>query len=106
MLRQSTVALATALVAGAAAFAPAAHADRVGFNVSIGGPGYALSVGNGPYWGGYRPYHHRHYWRAPYVAYVAPPVVYAPVVYPAPRVVYRAPYVRYPVVRGPVYYGY
>jgi len=104
MLRRSTIALGTALIAGAAAFAPAAHADRVGFNVSIGGPGYALSVGNGPYWGGYyRPYH-RAYWRAPYVA---PPVVYAPVVYPAPRVIYRAPYVRYPVVvRGPVYYGY
>jgi len=100
MLRRTTqLALGTALVACAAAFAPAAHADRVGFNVSIGGPGYAVSVGNGPYWG-YRPYH-RHYWRGPYVA---PPVVY---VAQPPRVVYRAPYVRYPVVvRAPVYYDY
>ena len=103
MLRRTTqLAFGTALVAAAAAFAPTAHADRVGFNVSIGGPGYAVSVGNGPYWGYrpyYRPHYPRHYWRAPYVA---PRVVYVP-----PRVVYRAPYVRYPaIVRGPVYYDY
>lgn len=106
MLRRTThIALGTALVAAAATFAPAAHADRVGFSVSIGGPGYAVAFGNAPYWG------HRHYY-APYrpyyrPAYVVPPVVYEPqVVYVAPRVVYRAPYVRYPVVRGPIYYGY
>jgi hypothetical protein len=107
MLRRTThIAIGTALLAAAAAFAPAAHADRVGFNVSIGGPGYGVSFGNAPYWGGYR---YRPYWGP---AYVAPPVVYAPpvyyrapVVYRAPRVVYRAPY----VVRRPVvvrYYGY
>ena len=111
MLRRTTqIALGTALVAAAAAFAPAAHADRIGFNLSIGGPGYGVAFGNGPYWHG--SHHYRPYWSA---AYVAPPVVYtppyyysAPVVYPAPRVVYRAPYVvrRPVVVRGPVYYGY
>jgi hypothetical protein len=107
MLRRTThIALGAALVAAAAVLAPAAHASRVGFNVSIGGPGYAVSFGDAPYWG------HRHYyghaWRP---AYVAPAVVYAAprVVYVAPpaRVVYRAPYVRHPVVvRGPVYYRY
>jgi len=116
MLRRPTqIALGTALVAATAAFAPAAHADRVGFNVSIGGPGYGVSFGNGAYWRG--SHHYRPYWSA---AYLAPPVVYAPpvvctaplytahIVYRAPRVVYRAPYVvrRPVVVRGPVYYGY
>jgi len=116
MLRRTTqIALGTAAFATAIAFAPAAHAERVGFNVSIGGPGYGVSFGNGPYW--YRGHRHRPYWSA---AYIAPPVVYAPpvyypapvytapVVYRAPRVVYRAPYVgRRPVVVGrPVYYGY
>jgi hypothetical protein len=106
MLRRSThLALATALVAGAAAFAPAAHADRVGFNVSIGGPGYGVSFGNAPYFG------YRHYYRPAYApVYVAPRIVYAspPVVYVAPpaRVVYRAPYRHRVVVRGPVYYRY
>jgi hypothetical protein len=105
MLNRTThIALGTALVAAAATFAPAAHADRVGFNVSIGGPGYGVSVGNAPYRGHH---YYRHHWRP---AYVAPRVVYTPpVVYysPPPRVVYRAPYARYPVVvRGPVYYGY
>jgi hypothetical protein len=117
MLRRTThLALGTALLAAAATFAPAAHADRVGFNVSIGGPGYGVSFGNGPYWRGH--HHYRPYWSAAYIAppvvyaspiVYAPPVVYsAPVVYRAPRVVYRAPYVvRHPVVvRGPVYYGY
>jgi hypothetical protein len=84
-------AIASALVAAALAFAPAAHASRVGFDVSIGGPGYAVTFGT-PYV--------RHYYR-PAPVYVAPPVVYAPppaVVYAPPpvvyepRVVYRAPY--------------
>ena len=109
MLRRTThFALGTALLAAAAAFAPAAHADRIGFNVSIGGPGYAVSFGNAPYWA-HRHYRHyyRPYWRP---VYAAPRVVYEPrVVYVAPRarVAYRAPYVRYPVVvRGPAYYDY
>ena len=111
MLRRTTqIALGTALVAATAAFAPVAHADRVGFNVSIGGPGYGVAFGNGPYWRG--SHYYRPYWSA---AYIAPPVLYSPpvyyappVVYRAPRVVYRAPYVvRRPVVVGrPVYYGY
>jgi hypothetical protein len=105
MLRQAKhLAVGTALAAAAAVFAPAAHADRVGFNVSIGGPGYGIAFGNAPYWG------HRHYYR-PYwsAGYIAPPIVYAPpvvyrapVVYAAPRVVYRAPY----VVRRPVVIDY
>ena len=107
MLRRfSHTALGAALIAGAAMFAPAAHAGGgVGFNVSIGGPGYAFSVGNAPYYG----YRHHHY--HPYVAaYAAPPVVYGPpvayvappIVYAPPRVVYRAPY----VVRRPVVVAY
>ena len=88
MLRRTTqIALASALVAGTAAFAPAAHADRVGFNVSIGGPGYGVTFGNAPWWG------YRYY--APAPVYVAPPVVYTPprvVYYTPPRIVYRAPY--------------
>lgn len=112
MIRRSThIAIATALVAVTAVFAPAAHAERVGINVSIGGPGYAVSFGNAPYFGAYRPYYYGPRWRAPYVAprvVYAPPVFYgAPVVYPVPRVVYRPPYVRHPVlVRGPAYYRY
>jgi len=105
MLRRTTqLAVAAALVAAATAFAPAAHANRVGFNVTIGGPGYAVTFGDRPYFH-YRPYYYR-----PAPVYVAPPIVYAPpprVVYRAPRVVYRAPYVRHRVViGGPVYYGY
>ena len=108
MLRRTThLALGTALLGAAATVAPAAHAERIGFNLSIGGPGYAVSVGNAPYRGAYYdgPYRsYRPHWRP---ARVAPPLVYAPpVVYvaPPPRVVYRAPYVRYPVVvRGPHY---
>ena len=104
-VRKLHIALGTGLLAAAAAFAPTAHAGGVGFSLSIGGPGYAVSVGAPlPY---YRPYY-RPYWRP---VYVAPPVVYAPprVVYVAPpaRIVYRAPYVRHPVVvREPVYYRY
>lgn len=111
MLHRTThIALGTALVAAAAMFAPAAHADRVGFNVSIAGPGYGVAFGNGPYWRGH--HHYRPHYRP---VYVPPPVVYAPavvyrppVVYRAPRVVYRAPYVvrRPVVVQSPVYYGY
>ena len=99
MLRRTTqIALASALVAGAAAFAPAAHADRIGFNVSVGGPGYGVTFGNVPVW---RP---RYY--APAPVYVAPPpprvVYYAP---PA-RIVYRAPYRHRYVVHPRVYYRY
>ena len=109
MLRRKThIALGTALLGAAALFAPAANADRVGFNFSIAGPGYGVSFGNAPHWRGYR--HYRAYPRyiAPRVVYTPPIVYQAPVVYAPPRVVYRAPYaVRRPVVvHGPVYYGY
>jgi hypothetical protein len=105
MLRRTTqIAVASALVAAAAAFAPAAHADRIGFNVSVGGPGYGVTFGNVPGWGP------RYY--APAPVYVAPPpprVVYTPprVVYYAPpaRIVYRAPY-RHRYVHPRVYYRY
>jgi hypothetical protein len=93
------VAVGATLTAAGLAFAPAAHAERIGFNLSIGGPGYAVSVGNAPYYGGpryYGPRHYypRHYYAPAYVpapAYVAPPVVYR-----APVVVAPAPYYRYP----------
>lgn len=93
--------LAAVGLAAAAAYAPAASADRVGFNVTVGGPGYGFTVGNygapyGGYYGGY-------YAPAPVV--VAPPPVpyyyrpyrpyYLPVVVPAP----------YPVVRPYEYRG-
>ena len=74
-------------LAGAVAYAPAASADRIGFNLTFGGPGYAVNVGNAGYGYGYYDY-----WR-PAPVYVAPyttyyqPYYYAPVVRPYP--VYR-----------------
>jgi hypothetical protein len=105
--RKALIAAAGATIAaGMLAFAPAAKADRIGFNLSIGGPGYGVTVGNAPYYRGYGPRYYgpryRHW--APAPVYVAPPVVYRPpVVYtaPVPRYGYRAPY--YP---GRVYYRY
>ena len=119
--RVKQVTLATALTASAVAFAPAAHAERVDFNVAIGGPGYALAFGNAPHRGAvaWRPYGYRgddggpHYVRPRWhpehasrpVGYVvsayAPPVAYAPSVVYAPRVVYvphvfRPPRIAYP----------
>jgi hypothetical protein len=84
---------ATAAVAIALAYPSAASADSKHFNVTIGGPGYAVSVGNADFGVGY-------YGGAPvYGAYAPAPVilpapvygrVYAPVpVVVAPRVVYR-----------------
>ena len=99
------VALGAALAAAAFAFAPAANAEQVGFNVSIGGPGYAVSVGNAPYYGGYRHGYHGHRYYRPAPVYVAPRIVYRPApVYVAPApVYYPAPA---PVYGGPVYYRY
>jgi hypothetical protein len=115
-LMQST--MAAALAASAMSFAPAAHADRVGFSVAVGGPGYAVAFGNAPSWGapawpayGYRPQLLRPKWRPVYapppagyvVSGYAPPAVYgppvagyavatyAPVVVYAPRVVHAPP---------------
>lgn len=91
--------LGTLLVGAATAFAPAASADNVGWSVSVGVPGLAITAGEPAYYGApYRPYY-RPYYR-PVV--VAPPVVYAPY-YAAPVPVYR-PYRYYaprPVVYGP-----
>jgi hypothetical protein len=90
-------------LAAAAAYAPAASADRVGFNVTFGGPGYAVNVGNAGfgYYDAWRPAPvvvapYAPYYR-PYRSYYRP--YYAPVVVPAPVVVRP-----YPVYRP--YQGY
>ena len=94
------LALAGALVAAAAIAAPAAHASRIGVNLSIGVPGVVVGA---PY---YPPVY------APAPVYVPPRFVYAPprvvTVAPPVRVIYRAPY-RYHhrvFVRVPVYARY
>ncbi len=94
---RTTIASAVGALAlsAAAAYAPAASADRVGFNLTFGGPGYAVNVGNAgyghyDYWrpapvvvAPYAPYYHR-----PYRSYYAPaPVVVRP--YPVYRPYYR-----------------
>ncbi len=79
--------LGTLLVGAAAAFAPAASANNVGWSVSVGVPGLAITAGEPTFYGApYRP--HYRPWYRPVV--VAPPAVYAPV--PAP--IYR-PYRHY-----------
>ena len=102
--RVKQVTLATALAASAVAFAPAAHAGHMDFNVAIGGPGYALAFGNAPHRGavawrpyGYRgddggPHHVRPRWHP---GYASPPVGYVVPAY-GPPVTY-APPVRYVV---------
>lgn len=128
--RIARLATLAAVLAAGIALAPAASAGgNVAWSVSIGGPGYAINVGQPGYWGGgygyggwgyggYRP------WVRPApIAYAAP--VYAPplsysyvvpaaVVYPyaapgpviAPVYAPRRVHVRGPVVRPPVvYYG-
>lgn len=109
MLRRISLAgaVGTALIAAAAGFAPAAHANsNVGFSVSIGAPGFAATVGNAPYAGfGYGPFYgpfYGPYWRP---AVVPVPVVYPPVVYAAPFVV-RPVVVSRPVYRRPYYRGW
>ena len=97
-------AVGTALVGAAALFSTAASAGGdVGWSVSIGAPGLAVSAGQ-PYYGApYRPYYKPHYYRpAPvYRSHYRPyyhsprPVVYAP----RPVVVSPAPYYpSYPAV--------
>jgi hypothetical protein len=72
-------------LAAAAVYAPSASADRVGFNVSVGGPGYGFSVGN---------YGYGYYdsWR-PAPVYVAP---YTPYYYQPYRSYYYDPVVIHP----------
>lgn len=94
-LRTTLASIAGAFaLAAAASYAPAATADRVGFNLSFGGPGYTVDVGNAGY--GYYDY-----WRpAPVV--VAP---YEPYYYRPYRPYYAPVVVRpYPVYRP--YYGH
>lgn len=95
-LRTTIASAAGALALAAAAYAPAALADRVGFNLTFGGPGYAVNVGNA----GYYDYGYYDRWRpapvvvAPYVPYYRPyRAYYAPVVVPVP--VYVRPYRAY-----------
>jgi hypothetical protein len=103
MLRRKALiaAVGASLALGATAFAPAAHANRVAFNLSFGGPGYGVTVGNAPYY--YGPHYYHRGWRPAYVpapVYVAPPVVYRAPVVVAPAYAYRYPYA------GRVYYRY
>lgn len=96
---------AAGLAAAAMFYAPVAAADRVGFNVTFGGPGYAVSVGNHGVGLGYY---------GPPAVYPAPVVVAPPYVAPYPPTYYRPyrPYVPYytpvvvprPIVVRP--YGY
>jgi hypothetical protein len=71
----------TAALAFAGAFASLpAHADRVAWNVTIGGPGFAVSAGQP--WGGFGPAPFVHPVVRPWPRFVAP----APVVVAAPTV--------------------
>lgn len=79
---------ATAAVAIALAYPSAASADSKHFNVTIGGPGYAVSVGNAGFGVGF-------YGGAPFYGNFAP----APVILPAP--VYGPVFVPAPVVVAP-----
>lgn len=90
-------AIGTLLVATAAAFAPAASANgNVGWSVSIGVPGLAVTAGQpafGPWFGApFRPVGRS--------VVVAPPVVYRPWLTPVPVVV---PYRVY--APRPAFYG-
>jgi hypothetical protein len=89
MKRSTRIASVLAAVGVAAAlfYAPAASADRIGFNLSLGGPGYAVSFGNYGY--GYYDY-----WR-PAPVIVAPYAPYYGSYYYGPPVVHRP----YPVYR-------
>jgi hypothetical protein len=100
-------AVGTALVGATALFSTAASAGgNVGWSVSIGAPGFAVSAGQPFYGAPYRPYYKPYYYRpAPvyrphYRPYYYPP---RPVVYaPRPVVVAPAPYYpAYPVVPYP-----
>lgn len=84
-------------LAAAAAYAPAAFADRVGFNVTLGGPGYAVNFGNAGY-GYYDAWRPAPVVVAPYAPYYAPYRTYYRPYYPP----YYAPVVvrPYPVYRG------
>ncbi len=108
MSRRLPALACTAALAFAGAFASMpAHADRVAWNVTIGGPGFAVSAGQP--WGGFGPAPVAHPVVRPWPRFVAPApvVVAAPVVRPvrwrhARPVVVAAPVVvRAPVVLRP-----
>jgi hypothetical protein len=103
--RRLTTLACTAAVACAGAFATLpAQAGNVGWSVSVGVPGFAITAGE--------PWGYRHHGYAPYYrpwvsAYVPAPVYYAP----PPRVyrpyyapTYYRPYYPAPVYRPPVVY--
>ena len=93
--------------------ANSASAERVAWGLSVGGPGYAINVGQPGFWGGsavvYGPRHPvawRAWHRPAFVSAPPWPVVYAAplpqsVAY-LPPVGYPAPFVIAPVVRAPV----
>jgi hypothetical protein len=95
---------AAALCAGSA-FALPAFAGNVAWNVSVGGPGFSVGVGQ-PAWAGWGGPSFRSFAPAPVAVALVPPVVYgAPVIVPVARpwrpVGYR-PWVHGPAWRGPV----
>jgi hypothetical protein len=100
-----TAAIGTMLIGAAALFSSAASAgNNVGWSVSIGAPGFAVSAGQPAYGHGYYGAPYRPYYRPYYrPVVVAPPVVYAPYYAPyrayvpyrpyyAPRVVVARPW--------------
>jgi hypothetical protein len=102
-------AVGTAAIGAAALLStPASAGGNVGWSVSVGGPGFAVTAGQpgSRYYGApYRPYYKPHYYRpAPvYRPYYRP--YYAPrPVYYAPPVVYTQPYSYYPAPVVPVPY--
>lgn len=103
MIKRSKVlvaAVGAALVGAASLFSPAASAGgNVGWSVSIGGPGFAVSAGQPWYGAPWRPYYRPYYSRpAPvYRPYYRPYYPPRPVVYAPPVVVAPAPY--YPSYR-------
>ena len=92
-------AVGTALIGATLLAAPVASAGNVGWSVSIGGPGYAVTAGEPFYGSPYRPYYRPYYQR------YYQPVVVEPPVYFAPPVVYRPYYRPYRVYApAPAYY--
>lgn len=114
--RMLVAAVGTALVGAAALFSTAASAGgNVGWSVSIGAPGIAVTAGQPVYYGApYRPYYRPHYtpyyrpyyrpapivyrpYYPPHRVYAPRPVVYAPPAVVAPRPYYAPPYGVVPV---------
>ena len=131
MNRFAAATVVSAALVASLAFAPAATASNVAWNVSIGGPAFAVSAGQPGIWGGgFRPVGPGCVgcgWRRPWVRPVvaapifAPPTVFvqtpvfAPIVAPFPvvapvvvvrprRVFVRAPVVTRPVVVARAYW--